>query len=117
MTPKNPGSLSYEVHFFRIVFVITGKKDAAGGFVPVGKDEAAIIKTQKRRIAIPPGAILVFHENIIHEVLARKVKDRTVRLFTAWRLTLGDSVMDPELKKQLDSQAIITIKSCKGMRK
>ncbi|CAM9890243.1 unnamed protein product [Ectocarpus sp. 6 AP-2014] len=84
-----------------------------GGFVKVSKEKAAEIKERKlsTKIQIPPGGILVFAENIIHEVLAKKLKYRMVRLHTAWRLTPGPSVMSEEMRDQFERQAPVTIKS------
>lgn len=84
-----------------------------GGFVKVTKEESARIKSLNlsTKIKIPPGGILIFHENIIHEVLSRKLKHRMVRIHTAWRLTPGESTMSPELQHQLDTQSTVTIKS------
>lgn len=84
-----------------------------GGFVKVTKDESDKIKSHglSTKINIPPGGILIFHENIIHEVLPRKLKHRMVRLHTSWRLTPGASTMCPGLEYQLDTQGIVTIKS------
>ena len=84
-----------------------------GGFVKVSKEESKKIKDQKlsTKIEIPPGGILLFSENIIHEVLSRKLKYRMVRLHTAWRLTPGPSVMSEELRDQFERQAPVTIKS------
>ena len=83
-----------------------------GGFVKVSKEEANQIKSQKlsTKIRIPPGAILIFQENVIHEVLARKLQHRMVRLHTAWRITPGGAKID-DLFQRLESQAIIPIKS------
>ena len=84
-----------------------------GGFVKVSKEEASRIKELKlsTKIEIPPGGILIFAENIVHEVLSKKLKYRFVRLHTAWRLTPGPSVMSEEMRDQFERQAPVTIKS------
>lgn len=83
------------------------------GFVKISKEEATAIKKNKLAtlVAIPPGAILVFHEEIVHEVLARKLRRQLTRLYLAWRLTPGSTAMRPGLQQQLDQQGIVTIKS------
>lgn len=85
----------------------------AEGFVRVTKEEAKRVKdlNLSTMVKIPPGGILVFHENIIHEVLGKKLPRRMVRLHTAWRLTPGEARMEDGLLRKLDQQGIITIKS------
>lgn len=84
-----------------------------GGFVKVSKEESKRIKDQdlSTKIEIPPGGILIFQENVVHEVLAKKLNHRMVRLHTAWRVTPGASTMTSEMIEQFDTQAPVTIKS------
>lgn len=44
-------------------------------------------------------------------MLAKKLKYTMVRLHTAWRVTPGESTMSDDMKKQLEEQAPVTIKS------
>lgn len=83
------------------------------GFKPLSKSECAEMKKhpKKTRVEIPPGSILVFFENIIHEVLPSKATDTMARLFTAFRLTRFDKTRPSDLRTRIDTQAPVMIKS------
>lgn len=101
-------------YFSCVVGSHTAGTAANSGFVKVSEEEAAVIKQNNlsTKVEIPPGAILIFNENIIiHEVYPKKLGYPLVRLHLAWRLTRGASCMRPGLQSLLDSQAIIPIKS------
>lgn len=66
---------------------------------------------KKTRVEIPPGSILVFFENIIHEVLPSKAKYTMARLHTAFRLTRFDKVRPKDLMDRINDQAPIMLKS------
>ena len=57
------------------------------GFGAVKEPELSRVKPNATKIKVPPGHILVFFENMIHEVLANPARAMQVRLFTGWRLT------------------------------
>lgn len=99
--------------FFSCVLGSHTSVNHGGGFVKVSKQQAAHIRANKlcTLVEVPPGAILVFNENLIHEVRSRGLGYTMVRLHTAWRLTPGDASMRPGLREQLDTQGIITVKS------
>lgn len=58
-----------------------GKK----GFAPLTTTEKKGLKGYK--VKVPPGHVLIFNEKIIHEVVSRKRKFDTLRLFLGWRFT------------------------------
>ncbi len=103
----------FDQHFSCVLGSHRTGADDGGGFVKINTEDAKRIKKDKLSslVVIPPGGILVFHENIVHEVLSKKLKYRMVRLHTAWRLTPGDSAMREDTKRQIDTQGIVTIKS------
>lgn len=66
---------------------------------------------RKSRVEIPVGSILLFYENIIHEVYPAKAKKPLYRLHLAWRLTHKTTSLIPNMDDLLDSQAPIPMKS------
>lgn len=83
------------------------------GFHKFKPEEAKQISksAKKTRVEIPPGSILVFFENIIHEVSPSRAKYTMARLFTAFRLTRFDKVRPKDLLDRLNDQAPIMLKS------
>ena len=65
----------------------------------------------KQHVSIPPGHIILFYENIIHEVFAKKMSVDSYRLFLGWRMTYEEESMIPILDTLLEHQAIIPVKS------
>ena len=89
---------------------------AGVGFAPVQKAELAALKNHpnKVKVEIPPGAILVFYENMIHEVLGNKaLKYDSYRLFLGWRLTASSHPVNglDALRARLEEQAVMPLKS------
>ena len=82
------------------------------GFV-MTKDKALIKKynNQKTIIEIPAGALMIFNEKLIHEVLAKAASFVQHRLHMAWRLTTGTQPAISNLLDLLDKQAVIPLKS------
>lgn len=68
---------------------------------------------KKVSISIPPGHILIFYENIIHEVVSKLSKKVVVRLFTGWRFCKSDEplVGKKEMNRVIDEQDICLLKS------
>lgn len=82
-----------------------------GGFATIPKSEHAGLTAKSTKVAVPPGAILVFHEHIIHEVLAKKLQYTSYRLFVGWRYTNSDKPLFPETRQALKEQGVVKIKS------
>lgn len=82
------------------------------GFAAI-KDAAEIemYKKNKEVVVVPPGSILLFYEQIVHEVLSKKAKKATCRLFLGWRLTSEDSPLFGDVEKTLETQAVMRLKS------
>lgn len=83
------------------------------GFVKIKKATALRIKHEKlvRKIVIPPGAILVFFENIIHEVVSKSFMYTLVRQHLAFRPTRSTDIRPANLMSKIDDQAVIMLKS------
>ena len=98
------------------------------GFAKLSKQESAhytqLRKNIKKnlpsdevvRVPIPPGCILVFSENLIHEVYPAKVKYDMRRLHLGWAIGDTPITASRNLPEQLRTQAAITIKSNQDAR-
>ena len=92
----------------------SGIGSSGSGFVPIDKKNVNVmnkIKSEKKMVCIPPGGILVFYENLVHEVLSKESKRTQVRLALGWRLTQQINPLIPGLYKRLQSQAVMPLKS------
>jgi hypothetical protein len=70
------------------------------GFAPLSKEECAKYTEEKKRVLelgspddwyinVPPGHMLIFQQELIHEVVGGKHKgEEQLRLFTGWRITM-----------------------------
>lgn len=82
------------------------------GFVKItDKKKLDRYKRKKVLVEVPPGSIILFYENIVHEVLSTKLSYDSVRLFLGWRLTKCDKPMTEDLSMLLDEQGSMPIKS------
>tara|TARA_B100000131_G_scaffold13422_1_gene13859 strand:- start:163 stop:1083 length:921 start_codon:yes stop_codon:yes gene_type:complete len=82
-----------------------------GGFARIDKSEHKELKSRSTQIKIPAGAIVIFNENIIHEVYPHKKKHTMMRLFVGWRLTNETEPLIPNIHSLLKDQAPIPLKS------
>lgn len=81
------------------------------GFDVVGKEEQQQYRAAARRITVPPGHLLIFFENIVHEVEGTAAPHAVARLFTAFRLTCCDAPLVRNVEELLQAQAVIPLKS------
>ena len=86
------------------------------GFAKIPTEQHAEYNRQKTIIEIPPGNILIFSENIVHEILSDKSTIKpyaSIRQFIAYRITHSTEplVGREELNKTLNVQAACRIKS------
>lgn len=63
------------------------------------------------RYRIKPGEMIIFPQHIVHEVLGKKSQNEQFRLFTGWRLTLGDTLLFPNKTTTIDNLDIPYIPS------
>ena len=82
-----------------------------GGFAPIDKAEHAHWKARSRLVRVPPGHLLLFCENMVHEVLAARQPYTVQRLFLGWRLTDAAAPLLPDIDQLLDDQAVVPLKS------
>jgi hypothetical protein len=83
----------------------------AGGFNKIPKEEHKMYNDLKQKIIIPPFHLIVFYENIVHEVASSKENTTLLRLFTAFRITKDSHDLIPFMDDLLKDQAIMTLKS------
>lgn len=85
------------------------------GFAPLNNAEADRYKRDPRRskVQIPPGHMVVFFEQIVHEVVSKKAERVMHRLFTGWRVTKSKEALGSTaaLKGKLAAQAVMPLKS------
>ena len=78
-----------------------------GGFdKPCAKEIKEAEKT-KIRVTIPPGHILVFFQNMLHEIYRVKASHWMYRLFTCFRLTYSDKSLTQNLDYLLSNQSVL----------
>lgn len=70
------------------------------GFVQIPTDTPAFAAANAARtaVAIPPGHWVVFFQNLVHEVYARKMKYDSLRLFVGFRLTKSTRPLFDQVK-------------------
>jgi len=83
-----------------------------GGFAPIKlAAQKDACDQAKQHIRIPPGAIFIFHENMIHAVNAKPAAHDAYRVFLGWRLTASDTPIHANIRQLLADQAVIPLKS------
>ncbi len=63
-------------------------------------------KDTKVKIAVKPKNIIIFNQNIIHEIFSQKIKKTNIRLYLSWRHTYSDA---PLLNDPRDPQKNIDV--------
>ena len=81
------------------------------GFNRVTDEMKAYCNSHKRCVIIPPGHIIIFFQNALHEIAAYKAKHRMYRLFTGFRLTNSENPLTPNLESLIEDQGIFNLKS------
>jgi len=83
-----------------------------GGFEKVvDKGEIEACNQRRVHVVVPPGFILMFNQNILHEVVADKHSYASYRLFTSWRITKSSAPLIPTILDELGGQKVVTLKS------
>ena len=68
-------------------------------------------KSQIQAIKVPPGHILVFFQNIAHEVRNKKASYNMYRLFTAFRLTKDSEPLFYDMNGMMSNLEVVPLKS------
>lgn len=82
---------------------------ACGGFAKI--DPKTVDKNCKKMVEIQPGHLLIFNEDIVHEVLGTPCKNDMCRLFVGWLVTTSDETIIPDMERILRDQAVVPLKS------
>jgi len=86
-------------------------KPKGTGFEVSDKTEKAWAEKNKITIKIPPGHIVIFFQNMLHEVVAFKKKYTMHRLFTGFRLTKLKTPLISNIQDIISQQGVIPLKS------
>lgn len=62
-------------------------KKGKSGFAKLSEKDKEKAEERKQKITIPPGHWFCFYQNMIHEVVSRKMKHNSLRLYTGFRLS------------------------------
>jgi len=83
------------------------------GFQTISKGAHEQLNTLRTIISIPPMAILIFYENLIHEVVSKRLPYISRRLFLGWRLTTSKEPLGGKknIRQRIQKQATMTLKS------
>jgi hypothetical protein len=89
---------------------------AKTGFRPMDAAEAAQWEPQLRRVAVPPGHMLLFRQELPHKVPPERITKTSTRLFTAFRVIPGaagkeEEPLIREIDRCLEEQATPPLKS------
>ena len=83
-------------------------KDPKGksGFATLSDKDKKEAEKNKKQIKIPPGHWFCFYQNMVHEVVAKKMKHDSLRLYTGFRLSEHEMALfspeNPALRKSKD---------------
>lgn len=88
-------------------------KDNATGFSLIKSDaQLARCKKEKTVVDIPGGHMIIFYQNLIHEVRARKSSINQFRLFTPFRLTPSSEMLfEDSYEDAIENQGVPLIPS------
>jgi len=116
----NPGDAVYggwinldssEQYFSCIPGTHRESKDSQGGFAKISREESVKLKPYKRVVTIPPGSILIFNEDIVHEVLPTASGKDSYRLFLSWRVSSSETPLIANIDSIIEDQGVVPIKS------
>jgi hypothetical protein len=81
------------------------------GFTTIKKEDKKQYKSLTAQITNPPGHILIFFANIVHEVLPKKRKYTSARMYCCWRATQQDVPLFPDTLSRLRNQKLMPLPS------
>ena len=85
-----------------------------GGFnTKVTPAELAEAKAKRTCVKVPKGSLLIFNENLLHEVVSKRSTSLMVRLFTGWYVSAPGRTEPriPDTATVIEEQAVPTLKS------
>ena len=93
---------------------VPGKNSAVGasGFNSItSRAEIEQWKAQRSLITIPPGHLILFYSNIVHEVLAKKRSFPSARMYCGWRCTTSMRPLFDDFEARMAQQEAIALPS------
>lgn len=88
-----------------------GRNDGHGFSSITDASEKKAYKEASKVVTVPPGEVIIFFSNIVHEVLSRKQQHISARQYQGWRLTPSPLPLFNDLDERLDRQTIIQLPS------
>lgn len=98
-------NLDNENQYFSCVPGTHIMRDNTIGFKKLSPDEIREYDSKRQLITVPPGHIVIFYQHIVHEVLSKKMKQDSLRLFLGWCLT---AFSEPPVHSKHELSKIIT---------
>lgn len=90
----------------------SGVQPSSGGFAPItDKKKRAEYKQKARDVCVQPGEILLFVQEMVHQVRAKVLKHDMQRLFLGWRITYSAQPLQIAAFNQLQGQSPVLLKS------
>jgi len=81
------------------------------GFAKIEKDDSDKYKSLKMKYKIPPGHLIIFSQNIVHEVISKAYKTDTYKLYIGWRVTKQTEPLFNDNFVAIKKQGIVKIPS------
>jgi hypothetical protein len=83
------------------------------GFATIKKDtrEFKMAEKNKVKVIIPEGHLLIFYEQLVHEVYPGHLNYKVIRYHTGFRLTKSNKPMTPNLEFIIENQGVPPLKS------
>jgi hypothetical protein len=86
-------------------------ENSGAGFSPLSPAQVGEYKDKKELIEVPPGHLIIFYSNIIHEVVPRKRDYPSVRMYCGWRLTTQSRTLFDDFLKRMREQSAMQLPS------
>mgnify|MGYP002011536804 CR=1 FL=1 len=110
---------SYDQHFSCVLGSAHERRDPNDpvGFATIPEAQHPEIVVRSSKVVIPPGHMIVFNEDTIHEVANNQNSTTLLRLFTGWRLSRWEPLGQPpeplivDLDRRLRDQEGMPLKS------
>jgi hypothetical protein len=84
-------------------------KNNPRGFGTVPKDKIEHYKNMKTTFVVPSGSAVIFHQQIVHEVISKKAKQDKLRLFQGYRLTNAPGLLYTSYEKSIEDMGIFCL--------
>lgn len=90
---------------------VPGQNSGSGFSTITCKAQIQSFKAERSVISIPPGHLVIFYSNIVHEVVARKRPYVSARMYCCWRLTPGEAPLYDDFLGRMARQDVLALPS------